>query len=63
VALQQVITAQQAMLLIGAITDIITRHVPDKKILSDVVVELQQLLTRDNGPMYAAADGGAADHS
>jgi hypothetical protein len=48
---------------VSAITDIITRHVSDKKILSDVVVELQLLMTRDNGPMYAAVDGGAADHS
>jgi hypothetical protein len=47
VALQQVITTQQALLMAGAIVDIITRHVPDKKILSEVIVELQVLMTRE----------------
>jgi hypothetical protein len=48
VALQQVITAQQAMLLIAAITDIITRHVQDKQALTAVITELQQLMVRES---------------
>jgi hypothetical protein len=53
VALRQVITQEQAMLLMGAITDIITRNVPDKQALSQVIVELQMLMTRDGTPVYA----------
>jgi 23S rRNA-/tRNA-specific pseudouridylate synthase len=47
VALHQVITAEQAMMLVGALTGIITRYVTDKVVLTAITVDLQQLLARE----------------
>jgi hypothetical protein len=46
--LQQMITQEQALLLIGRITDIITRHIPDQQVLGNVVIDLQRLIERDD---------------
>jgi hypothetical protein len=43
VMLQQTITAEQALAMMRAIVDILTRHVRDRKVLSDIVVELQRM--------------------
>jgi hypothetical protein len=48
VMLQQTITAEQALAMMRAIVDILTRHVLDRKVLSDIVVELQRIA----GPAY-----------
>jgi hypothetical protein len=53
VAMRLMITQEQALLLMGAVTDVITRNVPDKQVLSQIVVELQQIMTRDQVPVYA----------
>lgn len=57
VAMRQMINQEQALLFVGAIVDIITRHVPDKQALSQIVVELQQIMVRDQVPVYAEAPG------
>jgi hypothetical protein len=52
ISMRAMITQEQALILMGAVTDIITRNVPDKKALSQIVVELQQIMTRDQVPVY-----------
>jgi hypothetical protein len=54
---QQVLNQTEAMVYMGAITDIITRNVTDKKALSQIVVELQQVMMKDQVPVYAEAQG------
>jgi len=49
VALQQMITAEQAMGMIHRLIDIMTRHVPDRQVLSAIVVEIRALVERSNG--------------
>jgi hypothetical protein len=44
ITLQQMITAESAMLLIGLVVDIIARHITDREILASIVGDLQQLL-------------------
>jgi hypothetical protein len=44
--LKQTITQEQALLLIGQVVDIITRHVPDKQVLANVVLDLQRLMDK-----------------
>jgi hypothetical protein len=44
ITLRQMITAEQAMLLIGTITDIVTRHITDKQVLTNITIELQRLM-------------------
>jgi len=41
--LQQMISAEQAMLLMGVVVDIITRHITDREVLSNIVTDLQRL--------------------
>jgi hypothetical protein len=53
IAMRQMITQEQALLLMGAVTDVITRNVPDKQALSQIIIELQQIMTRDQVPVYA----------
>lgn len=53
ISMRQMVTQEQALLLIGAITDIITRNVTDKHALSQIIVELQQIMTREQVPVYA----------
>jgi hypothetical protein len=43
VTLQQMISAEQAMLLMGVIVDIIGRHITDREALSNIVTDLQRL--------------------
>jgi hypothetical protein len=43
VALQYVLTHEQALLFMHRLVDIITQHVPDKKALSAIIVDLQQI--------------------
>jgi hypothetical protein len=46
VDMQQMISTDRAMLLIGAVTDIIRRNVSDRATLSQITVELAALLSR-----------------
>ena len=41
--LQQMLTTEQALSMVQAIVDILTRHVPDKRALSAIIVELQRM--------------------
>jgi hypothetical protein len=41
--LQQTITAEQAMLLMGVIVEMITRHISDRQVLSNIATDLQRL--------------------
>jgi hypothetical protein len=43
VTLQQMISAEQAMLLIGVIVDIIARHITDRQVLAQITTDLQRL--------------------
>jgi hypothetical protein len=43
VTLQQMMTAEQAMVLMRNMVDIVTRHVSDRQALSAIVVEMRQL--------------------
>jgi hypothetical protein len=55
IALRQMISQEQALLLMGAVTDVITRNVSDKQALSQIVVELQLLMTKNQVPVYGEA--------
>jgi hypothetical protein len=57
IAMKAVLNQQEALLLMGAITDIITRNVPDKRVLAQIVVELQQITLQNRVPVYAEATG------
>lgn len=61
VSLQALISTEKAMNMVIALTDIVTRHVTDKRALSNIVVELQQMVVREQGPIpvYAAIEGEA----
>jgi hypothetical protein len=43
VTLQQMISAEQATVLMGVIVDIITRHITDRQVLSRIATDLQRL--------------------
>jgi hypothetical protein len=43
VTLQQMISAEQAMLLIGVIVDIIAWHITDRQVLAQITTDLQRL--------------------
>jgi ribosomal protein S15P/S13E len=43
VTLQQTISAEQAMLMIGVIVDIIARHITDRQVLAQITTDLQRL--------------------
>jgi hypothetical protein len=55
--LHQMITCEQAMVLVGVIVDIITRYVPDTQALRQITLELQRLV-EGGGVAY-----GLDDHS
>jgi hypothetical protein len=50
------------MLLIGAITDIVVRHVPDKQVLRNITLELQKIMEVDRDPTYALNGQGASEY-
>ncbi len=53
VALQQMLSAEEAMALTHRVVDIVTRHVTDRQVLSAIVVEMRALTERSNGlPAY-----------
>jgi hypothetical protein len=53
VALQQMLSAEEAMALTHRVVDIVTRHVTDRQVLSAIVVEMRTLMERSNGlPAY-----------
>jgi hypothetical protein len=53
VVLQQMLTAEQAMALMRAMIDIITRHVTDKQALRDIIVDMRALTEQPHGlPVY-----------
>jgi hypothetical protein len=54
--LQQMITQEQALLLIGRVVDIVTRHVPDQQVLAHVVLDLQRLMEREE-TVYGLEEG------
>jgi hypothetical protein len=65
VVLQQMISAERLTVLLGAIVDIMARHVPDRQVLSKIATDLQRL-----GHVGDAAYGlpesnthGRCDHS
>jgi hypothetical protein len=49
IALQQVITAESALTLMGTLVDIVTTHVRDQPTLAQIVADLQAMLEHD-GP-------------
>jgi hypothetical protein len=56
--LQSMLTADQAMTLMRAVVDIITRHVADKQALRDIIVEMRAIAERPpGGPVHAGAPG------
>jgi hypothetical protein len=56
VALEQMLTAEQAMTLAHRVIDIVTRHVTDRQVLSAIVVEMKSLTEATSGrPVYEEA--------
>jgi hypothetical protein len=55
--LQQMITCESAMVLVGVVVEIVTQHIADQRVLSNIVVDLQQLMEGGN------ATHGLKDHS
>jgi hypothetical protein len=49
---QQVLSATEAMVFRDVMTDIIIRHVTDKKVLSDMLVEIRQIANHEGVPVY-----------
>jgi hypothetical protein len=47
VALQQVLTAEQALTLAGVLVQIVTKHVTDQPTLAQIVADLQALIEPD----------------
>lgn len=45
VAMNQMITAEQALMLMAAIQDIVSRHVTDRKALSEIIADVNALAT------------------
>jgi hypothetical protein len=48
ITLQQMLTTEEAMALAYRLVDIVTRHVTDKHVLRDIVVEIRALAERSN---------------
>jgi len=54
VALQQMITATEAMAIVHRVVDIVSRHVTDRQIISAIVVEMRAIAETTSGrPGYA----------
>jgi Spy/CpxP family protein refolding chaperone len=49
VALEQMLTAEQAMALVHRVVDIVSRHVTDKQALRDIIVEMRTLTEATSG--------------
>jgi hypothetical protein len=47
VALRQVLSREQALTLIGVLTQIITKHIADRSTLAGIVADIQALTTQD----------------
>jgi hypothetical protein len=47
--LQQMLTTEQALSMVRAIVDIVTRHVPDRQALSAIIVDLQRIAGPGHG--------------
>jgi hypothetical protein len=58
VTLQQMISAEQAMLMMGVIVDTIARHITDRQVVSNIVTDLQHLGHVGDAP-YGLPDGEA----
>jgi hypothetical protein len=55
------LSTEEALLLVRRIGDIVTRHVPEQKALSAILVELRQLANGDaQVPVYAKAEDADA---
>jgi hypothetical protein len=53
ITLRQMLTAAEAMAIVHRLVDIVSRHVPDRQVLSAIVVEISALAERANGlPAY-----------
>jgi hypothetical protein len=64
VSLQQMLSTEEALLLVRRIGDIVSRHVPEQKALSAILVELRQLASGDaQVPVYAEAEDADAGYS
>ena len=50
VDMQQVITAEKAMVLMAALVDIVRRHVDDRSILAAIVLDVDRLLAAGGAP-------------
>lgn len=58
-SIQHSLTAERALLMMGTIVHVITRHVTDQHALAAIVGELQQLCTQDPGAtVYGAVASG-----
>jgi hypothetical protein len=58
VSLQQMLSTEEALLLMRRIADIVVRHVPEKQALSAILVELRHLANGEAQlPVYAEAEG------
>jgi hypothetical protein len=56
IALEQMLTAEQAMALVHRVVDIVGRHVRDREAMSAIVVELRALAEVTSGrPVYGEA--------
>ena len=56
VALGQMITSAEALALMHRVVDVVTRHVPDRQIISAIVVEMRSLAEATSGrPVYEEA--------
>jgi hypothetical protein len=60
VMLKQMITCEQAMVFIGVITDVVTRHITDREVLANIVVELQRVMEVDHPTTYALNGQGTS---
>jgi hypothetical protein len=49
VSLQQMLSTEEALLLVRRLADTVTQHVTDKRVLSAILVDLQQFI----GPPHA----------
>jgi hypothetical protein len=61
VVLQQMMSIEEAMVIMHRIVDIVTRHVTDRQVISAIIVDLRALTGPPNGlPAYQEAS--EADH-
>jgi hypothetical protein len=56
--LQQMLSAEQAMLLVGVVVDIIARHITDRQVLAQIITDLQRL-GHVGDAVYSLPDGAA----